>query len=113
MGDLTITEAIIRLHAGRLSPYAQIDGRWHLIETKPSLVALGVATAIPVTTVWDEDWATEPRFSTIVPADPANGRPAPLDMEDATDDPQVVALARRFNQLAAAAAAAPGPLTLA
>jgi hypothetical protein len=34
-------------------------------------------------------------------------------MEDATDDPQVVALARRFNQLVITGEARPGPLKMA
>ena len=89
-------------------PLAMIDGRWHIIETKPSLIQVGVAVAIPVDETGCEDWDTQPRLRAVVAPDPANGRPASLALEDATDDPTVVALARRFVELAVRGEARPG-----
>ena len=82
-----------------------------MIDTKPSMLVMGVAVAIPIDEEGREDWDTLPRQEVIVPADPAKGRPLPVRMEDATDDPAVVALARRFSELVRTGDARPGPLT--
>ena len=92
-------------------PLARIDGRWHVIDTKPSLITLGVAVAIPVDDSGRDDWESQPRLEATIPADPANGRPSPIRMEDVTDDPAIVALARKFNELIIKGQARPGPLS--
>ena len=81
-----------------------------MIDTKPSFLEMGVAVAIPVDDEGREDWDTFPRQEVIIPADPAKGRPLPVRMEDATDHPLVVALARCFSQLVQTGEARPGPL---
>jgi hypothetical protein len=110
MEYLHVTDAEIRIIEGRTVPLARIAGRWHVIDTKPSLLNLGVAVAIPVDEAGKDDWASEPRLEVIIPPDPSNGRPSPLELCDATDDPMIVALARRFVQLVVTGEARPGPL---
>jgi hypothetical protein len=105
-------DAEIRLIDGRMVPLAKINGRWHVIDTKPSLIALDVAVAIPIDEEGRDDWESKPRLEVIVPPDPANGRPLPVHMEDATDDPYIVGLARRFVELVVTGEARPGPLRL-
>ena len=112
MNILNVAEAEIRLIDGRIVPLVRIDGRWHVIDTKPSLIALGVAVAIPVDDSGRDDWDTVPRFEATIPADAAAGRPVPMRMQDVTDDPTVLALASRFNELVVAGEARPGPLSL-
>jgi len=110
--NLTVSAAEIRLIGGRMVPLAQIDGRWHVIDTKPSLLTLGVAVAIPVDDEGRDDWETLPRLSVVVPPDVHNGRPSPLEIEDATDHPAVVELARHFVELVVTGEARPGPLRI-
>jgi hypothetical protein len=105
---LHISDAEIRFIGGRMVPLAKIDGRWHIIDTKPSLIHVGVAVAIPVDEDGREDWDCQPRLRAVVAPDPANGRPVSLALEDATDDPTVVALAQRFVDLAVRGEARPG-----
>ena len=93
-------------------PLACITGKWHVIDTKPSLLAMGVAVAIPLGDDGQEDWVTQPRFSAVVSPDPENGRPLPLLMEDTTDDPTVVDLARRFVEMVKFGNAHAGPMLI-
>jgi hypothetical protein len=108
--NLIVSDAEIRFIAGRMAPVVQINGRWHVIDTKPSLLTLGLAVVIPIDDSWNEDWESLPRFSAVVPPDPSQGRPLALEMEDATDDPAIVELARQFVELVVTGEARPGPL---
>ena len=110
MDTLTVSAAEIRLIHGRTVPLACIDGRWHVIDTKPSLLLLGVAVAVPIDEQERDDWQTQPRLTVTLPPDPASGRTFALVIEDATDDMAVVELARRFNELVKKGEALPGPL---
>jgi hypothetical protein len=111
--ELPVESAEIRLINGRTLPVAQIGGKWYVIATKPSVLSLGVAVAVPIDESGREDWHTEPRLSVAIPADPASGRPNEIKMEDATDNPDVVLLAQRFEELVATGEARPGPLRVA
>ena len=108
--NLTVSAAEIRLINGRTVPLACIDGRWHVIDTKPSLLLLGVAVAVPIDDQGRDDWENQPRLTVTLPPDPTHGRPFALVIEDATDDLAVVELARRFNELVFKGVALPGPL---
>jgi hypothetical protein len=64
---------------------------------------MAVAMVVPMNEVGDEfeeDWNGQPRFTAMVPANPAAGRNQPLRFDDATDDRTVVALARRYEEIA-------------
>jgi hypothetical protein len=104
---LWVESAEIRLINGRTLPVARICGKWYVIQ---SVLSLGVAVAVPIDESGREDWQSEPRLSVVIPADPASGRPNDMKMEDATDNPEVVLLARRFEELVATGDARPGPL---
>jgi len=108
--NLTVSAAEIRLIHGRTVPLACIEGRWHVIDTKPSLLLLGVAVAVPIDDRGCDDWETQPRLTVTLPPDTAHGRPFALVLEDATNDFAVVELARRFNELVVKGVALPGPL---
>jgi len=112
LSTLHLSDAEIRIIDGRTVPLALINGRWYVIDTKPSLLRLQVAVAVPIDALGRYDWAAEPRLRVVIPADPLNGRPEPLGMEDATADPRVVALARRFNELLVTGEARPGPFSI-
>jgi hypothetical protein len=112
LSTLHVSDAEIRIIDGRTVPLARIDGHWYVIDTKPSLLNLDVAVAVPVDPMGRYDWTVEPRMRVTIPADPMNGRPDPLSMEDATADPSVVALARKFNELVITGEARPGSLSV-
>jgi hypothetical protein len=109
---LDVSDAVIRLNQGRPGPFVKINGRWHWIETRPSVLALGVAMAIPMREVngaLQEDWDTTERLQATVPRERA-GSSEPLKFDDATDDIRVVRLARLYEDLAREGQLREGPL---
>ena len=95
-GTMTITETIIVRQQGYARPYIKAGGRWYFIETKKSLLDDGIACMVAQTEDLLTDLDNPSTFSAIAPADPENGRPDPKVIPEATDDPEVVALARNF-----------------
>jgi hypothetical protein len=80
-------------------PLIKTGGRWYLIETKPSLLDAGIASMIAVVADgydFKTNFANPSQFTAVLPADPADGRPDASVIPDATRDPAVVALARKF-----------------
>lgn len=79
------------------------------------MLAMGLAMVVPMNEIGDvleEDWDTQPRFCASVSADPSAGRPDPMEFADATDDPRVVAYARRYEEVARQGQLREGPLAL-
>jgi hypothetical protein len=107
---MNIEESIIKNRDGQPSPFVKADGRWYYIETKPSLLALGIAIFQPLLDDLQEDWEAMGKHKSYVSADEASGREKAI-LEDCTTDAGVVALAAKFNQLAEADQLAEGPLT--
>jgi len=114
---IEIKEAIVRdMGHGYREPFIRHAGHWYLIETKPSLLANNVATIIPVGPDWqtitDEAAWTGPRFVGQFLPVPEIGVTDVLFFQDAINSPEVVALARRFNELAESGQLQAGPLNL-
>lgn len=83
---------------GGLVPLAEIDGRVCYIETKPTLLAIGIASCVP-TDGHGDDWPH------VVEVE-VDGEVRPI--WDATTDPGVVAAARKWATLSAAGDATAG-----
>lgn len=107
---MNIEESIIKNRDGQPSPFVKADGRWYYIETKPSLLALGIAIFQPLLDDLQEDWEAIGKHTAKVSADEADGRDG-ATLEDCTTDARIVALAWKFNDLAEADQLAEGPLT--
>lgn len=78
---------------GELTAVAVVGGYQCRIETKPTLLEIGVASCIPILALL-EVWPLSVRIEL------EDGEIRTL--EEATADPAVVAAAKRFNELAAA-----------
>ncbi len=108
---MKIENAQIKLRSNRLTPFIQVDGRWYCIETEPPMLDLDVAFFQPVTADLNEDWDAGVLGTIERPADEATGRAA-MRLQNFTEDAEVVALARRFYELASEELAEEGPLPL-
>lgn len=109
-------DAEIVTHDGRMLPVlfhqGSLTGRIYGIETKPSLLDIGIAAMQPLNGDFTVDDAASVEFHASLPADPEAGRLTPGNLDHFTDHRNVVALARRFYVLATLDEAAEGPLTI-
>ncbi len=108
----TISGAKIVNFDGRPLPVFTHSGRPHGIETKQSLLDIGIAEMRPLKPDFSADYSAPVEFRAFLPADPANGRLEDCTLEHFTTHPIAVALARRFFVLAALDEAAEGPITI-
>jgi len=94
---MDIKETKIIQRQGYSLPLVKTGGHWYLIETKQTLLDLGIASMIAQTAELETDFSSPAEFTAILPADPADGRPEDVVLREATSDPAIVALARKFN----------------
>lgn len=95
---LVLSRAWIEAIDGGLVPLAEIDGRVCYIETKPTLLEIGIASCVPRDGRSD-DWPHTVEIET-------DGEARPI--WDATTDARVVAAARRWATLSEAGDATVG-----
>lgn len=107
---MNIHNARIIKRDGRYAPVITVEGRTFDIQTKTSLLALGLAAMAPLDANFEDDYDAPVEHTAVLPADPADGRPAEQVLEHFTTDPQVVALSKKFTGLAAAGEAQEGAL---
>ena len=102
--------ARIVLLDGRHTAVIRINGRLFRIETKPSLLDLGIAAMEPLSENLEADYSAPVEFRATLPADPEDGRMEARTLDHFTDAPGIVALAREFHALATTGHAKPGEL---
>lgn len=105
-----IESARIIMRDGRVAPVIRMGGRCFGIETKPSILALGIVAMHPLSENFEDDFNAPQFFTATVPADPADGRLEPLHLDNFTTIPAIVDLARKFAVLTANGTAVEGPL---
>ncbi len=94
---MKIERAIIRAMGHNYSePFVLINGQWYAIETKPTLLEMGCAVCAPV----GDDWYTPPpepveHFSGFF-----ESYGETIMSRDMTNDPDIVALAKRYLERA-------------
>ena len=107
-----IPDAEIVVRDGRHFPIFTHAGRIFAIETKPSLLDLGIAAMQPLQPDLTEDYGAPVERLACLPADPENGRPEDRTLNHFTTHPIAVALARRFYVLCVLGEAEEGPITI-
>lgn len=108
----SMLDARIVIREGQTIPVVTHGGRIFAIETKPSLLDIGIAAMQPLKADLDEDYDAPVEFRAFLPADPENGRMEDSSMQHFTTHPNIVALARRYYVLAVLGDAAEGPITI-
>lgn len=93
---MTIQGTKVIKNQGYTEPFVKTGGRWYLIQTKPSMIEAGIASMIAVTGDFSTDYENRSEFSASLAEDPEDGRLEASIIPEATNDPVVVALARKF-----------------
>lgn len=99
---MTIEESVI---SNDRLPFARFGGKWYCIETKPTLLDAGITTL----SQYAGDLVTDIFGPTGFTAVFQEGEMSST-LRDATTDPDVLALARKFQARCQAGTVQPGPL---